>query len=119
MNLEERVKEHIKDLQRRIKADILADVGGRVRHAIFQQNCTLLTVLQLTFSGLVGTIQSLFSAKARKQKLPTAASLFAIIASVDRTTNNILSLLVGASVELSQCECDTLCIEVVDLPSFS
>lgn len=77
-------------------------------------------MLQLTFSGLVGTVRvrSLFSAKARKQKLPIAASLFANTASVDRTTNNILSLLVGASVELSQCECDTLCTEVVDVPSF-
>jgi hypothetical protein len=40
------------------------------------------------------------------------------IGSVDRTTNNILSILVGSSVELSQCECDALCTEVVDLSSF-
>ena len=36
MDLEESVKEHIKDLQQRIKANIIfADVSGRVRHAIF------------------------------------------------------------------------------------
>jgi len=38
-----------------------------------------------------------------------AESLFANGASVDRATNNVLSLLVGASVELSQCEC-ALCL---------
>jgi len=30
MNIELRAKEHIKDLQRHIKANILADVGGKV-----------------------------------------------------------------------------------------
>ena len=34
MILKERVKEHIKNLRRNIKANILEDVGGRVRHAI-------------------------------------------------------------------------------------
>jgi hypothetical protein len=34
MTLDERVKEHIKDLRRKIKANILEDFGGRVRHAI-------------------------------------------------------------------------------------
>lgn len=85
MLLEERVKEHLKDLQRNIKANILEDVGGK-----------------LSIAGLVGTIQSLFSAKAKKHKLSVAENLFANGASVDRTTNNVLSLLVGASVELSQ-----------------
>lgn len=37
MLLEERVKEHIKDLQRNIKANILEDVGGKVRHVISQR----------------------------------------------------------------------------------
>ena len=55
--------------------------------------------------GLVGTIQSLFSARAKKPKLSVAENLFANGASIDRTTNNVLSLLVGASVELSQCAC--------------
>lgn len=85
MVLEERVKEHIKDLKHHIRTNILEDVGGR-----------------LSIAGLVGTIQSLFTAKAKKQKLSVAESLFADGASVDRTTNNVLSLLVGASVELSQ-----------------
>ncbi|KAI9449938.1 linoleate diol synthase [Lactarius psammicola] len=85
MNLEARAKEHIKDLQHHIKANILADVGGK-----------------LSIAGLVGTLQSLFSAKGRKQKLSIAESLFEHGASADRTTNNVLSLLVGASVELSQ-----------------
>jgi len=85
MNLEGRVKEHIKDLQRHIKTNVLEDVGGR-----------------LSIAGLVGTIQSLFSAKVKKHKLSIAENLFANGASVERTTNNVLSLLVGASVELSQ-----------------
>ena len=34
MILDERVKEHIKDLQRNIKANILENVGDRVRHGI-------------------------------------------------------------------------------------
>ncbi|KAI0306151.1 linoleate diol synthase [Multifurca ochricompacta] len=85
MNLEAKVKEHIRDLQRHIKANILDDVGGK-----------------LSISGLVGSIQSLFSAKSRKQRLTVAENLFASGASADRTTNNVLSLLVGASVELSQ-----------------
>jgi len=44
----------------------------------------------------------LFTNKAKKQRLSVAESLFANGASVDRTTNNVLSLLIGASVELSQ-----------------
>jgi len=85
MKLEARVKDHIKDLQRHIKANILEDVGGR-----------------LSIAGLVGTIQSLFSAKAKKHKLSIAENLFANGGSIEQTTNNVLSLLVGASVELSQ-----------------
>ncbi|KAI0291817.1 linoleate diol synthase [Russula brevipes] len=84
MNLEARVKEHIRDLHRHIRGNILADVG------------------KLSIAGIVGTIQSLFSAKVKKQKLSVAESLFEDGASIDRTTNNVLSLLVGASVELSQ-----------------
>jgi len=85
MLLEEGVKGHIKDLQRKIKSNILEDVGGK-----------------LSIVGLVGTIQSLFSARAKKHKLSVAENLFANGASIDRTTNNVLSLLIGASVELSQ-----------------
>lgn len=88
MDLEARAKEHIKDLQCRIKAKILAKVGGK-----------------FSIAGLAGTIQSLFLAKASKQKLSRAESLFTeSSASADRITNNVLSLLVGASIELSQCE---------------
>jgi hypothetical protein len=106
INFEERVKEHIKDLQWRIKANIMKDVGGRVRHAIFQRGLSgLLTVSQFSLAGLVGTVQSFLFAKARKQNLSVAASLYASGISVDRATNNVLSLLIGASVELSQCEC--------------
>ncbi|KAI0260103.1 linoleate diol synthase [Gloeopeniophorella convolvens] len=86
MNLEASVKEHIKDLQRHIKTNILADVGGK-----------------LSIAGLVDTIQSIFSGgKSKKSKLSLAESLFAEGATIDRTTNNVLSVLVGASVELSQ-----------------
>ncbi|KAI9435341.1 linoleate diol synthase [Lactarius indigo] len=85
MNIEASAKENIKGLQRRIKANILADVGGK-----------------LSIAGLVGTIQSLFNSKAKKQRLSVAENLFENGASADRTTNNVLSLLVGASVELSQ-----------------
>ncbi|KAH9056259.1 linoleate diol synthase [Lactarius vividus] len=85
MNIEARAKENIKGLQRHIKANILADVGGK-----------------LSIAGLLGTIQSLFNSKIKKQKLSVAESLFENGATADRTTNNVLSLLVGASVELSQ-----------------
>ena len=105
MNLEASAKEHIKDLQRHIKANILADVGGKVsKHPSWRISYRAHTILQLSISGFVGTLQSLFSAKARKQKLSVAESLFENGATVDRTTNNVLSLLVGATVELSQCE---------------
>lgn len=87
MDLEERAKEHIKDLQSHIKANILAEVRGK-----------------LSIAGLAGTIQSLFLAKVRKQRLSLAESLFESGASADRMTNNVLPLLVGASIELSQCE---------------
>ena len=104
MNLEGRVREHIKDLQRHIKTNVLEDVGGRVRYSVSQQGFPgIHTVSQLSIAGLVGTIQSLFSAKVKKHKLSIAENLFANGASVERTTNNVLSLLVGASVELSQC----------------
>jgi hypothetical protein len=43
MNLEERVKEHIKDLKHHIRTNILEDVGGRVRHAISQQGSPAFT----------------------------------------------------------------------------
>ncbi|KAH8986848.1 linoleate diol synthase [Lactarius akahatsu] len=85
MNLEARAKEHVEDLQRHIKANILADVGGK-----------------LSIANLVGTIQSLFNMKAKRPRLSVAEGLFESGASADRTTNNVLSLLVGASVELSQ-----------------
>ncbi|KAH8997828.1 linoleate diol synthase [Lactarius hatsudake] len=85
MNLEARAKEHVEDLQRHIKANILADVGGK-----------------LSIANLVGTIQSLFNMRAKKPRLSVAEGLFESGASADRTTNNVLSLLVGASVELSQ-----------------
>lgn len=105
MNLEASAKEHIKDLQRHIKANILADVGGKVsKQPSWRISYRAHTILQLSISGFVGTLQSLFSAKARKQKLSVAESLFENGATVDRTTNNVLSLLVGATVELSQCE---------------
>lgn len=88
MDLEARAKEHIKDLQRHIKANILAKVGGK-----------------FSIAGLAGTIHSLFLAKASKQKPSLVESLFIESgASADRITNNVLSLLVGASIELSQCE---------------
>jgi linoleate 10R-lipoxygenase len=104
MNLEGKVKEHIKDLQRHIKTNILEDVGGRVRSSVSHQGFPdVHTVSQLSIAGLVGTIQSLFSPKVKKHKLSIAENLFANGASVERTTNNVLSLLVGASVELSQC----------------
>ncbi|KAH9986089.1 linoleate diol synthase [Russula compacta] len=88
MVIEERVKGHIKDLQR----------TSRPTSRFF---CVHIT-FQLSIAGLVGTIQSLFSAKPKKQKLSVAENLFADGASIDRTTNNVLSLLIGASVELSQ-----------------
>ncbi|KAH9973453.1 linoleate diol synthase [Lactifluus volemus] len=84
MNLEARVKEHIKDLQHRIKANLLLDAG------------------KLGISGLVESIQSLFVGKSIKEKFSLADSRYESGASIDRTTNNVLSLLVGASVELSQ-----------------
>ena len=58
--------------------------------------------LQPSIAGLVGTTQSSFSAR---EKLSVAENLIENGASIDRTTNNVLSLLVGASVELSQCAC--------------
>ncbi|KAN0138081.1 hypothetical protein V8E53_003970 [Lactarius tabidus] len=87
MNIEASAKEHIKSLQRRIRTKITIDVEGK-----------------LTIANLVGTLRSLFSAKEleRKQKLTLAESLFENGASIERTTNNVLSLLIGASVELSQ-----------------
>jgi linoleate 10R-lipoxygenase len=103
MNLEARVKEHIRDLHRHIRCNIIADVG-RVRYVTSSvQFLSTYTALQLSIAGIVGTIQSLFSAKAKKQKLSVAESLFEDGATIDRTTNNVLSLLIGASVELSQC----------------
>jgi len=59
---------------------------------------------QLSVASLVGTLQSSFCVKVKQQKLTVAERLFASGASVDQTTNNVLSLLVGASVELSQCQ---------------
>jgi hypothetical protein len=87
MDLEARAKEYIKGLQGHIKANILAEMGGKI-----------------SIAGLAGTIQSLFLAKARKQRPSLAASLFESGASADRMTNNVLSLFVGASIELSQCK---------------
>lgn len=37
MNLEERVKAHIKDLQRHIKTNILEDVGGKVIYSVLSK----------------------------------------------------------------------------------
>ncbi|KAH9972100.1 hypothetical protein BGW80DRAFT_1460029 [Lactifluus volemus] len=74
MNLEARVKEHIKDLQHHIKANLLLDAG------------------KLGISGLVESIQSLFVGKSIKEKFSLADSCHENGASIDRTTNNVLSL---------------------------
>ncbi|KAH9973470.1 putative linoleate diol synthase [Lactifluus volemus] len=84
MNLEARVKDHIKDLQHRIRTNVLLGVG------------------KFAISGFVESIQSLFSGKPKKEKFSLAESLHLNGASIEQTTNNVLSLLVGASVELSQ-----------------
>ena len=52
----------------------------------------------------MGLVHSLFHGKEKKHKLTVAETLVESGASVDRTTNNVLSLLIGASVELSQCK---------------
>ena len=105
MNIEARAKDHIKTLQRVIKTKITIDVEVKVSGNPFGTSLIVPTRLsQLTVESLVAIVRSLFSAKARKQKLTLAENLFKDGASIERTTNNVLSLLIGASVELSQCE---------------
>ena len=109
MNLEARVKEHVKDLQHRIKSNVLLDIGkvGDLA-SISTRFFGTYVLFQLTISGLVESIQSLFSGKSKKEKFSLAESLHANGANIERTTNNVLSLLVGASVELSQCQYATV-----------
>ena len=60
--------------------------------------------LQLSIASFVGTIQQLFSStKAKKStRVPFAHTLFERGGTVDEVTNNILALLIGTTVELSQ-----------------
>ncbi|THH10719.1 hypothetical protein EW146_g8291 [Bondarzewia mesenterica] len=87
MNLTEKVKEHVNELQHHIKAALVVNAGGR-----------------LSIASLVGSLQQLFSTTKQKKnaRLPFAQSLFERGATADEVTNNILALLVGSTVELAQ-----------------
>jgi hypothetical protein len=119
MNLEARVREHIKDLQCRIKANLLLDAGKVRDSAILTRSFRVHATFQLGISGLVESIQSLFVGKSIKEKFSLADSRYENGASIDRTTNNVLSLLVGASVELSQCQYATLLKSLLSLINYS
>ncbi|KAI0060754.1 linoleate diol synthase, partial [Artomyces pyxidatus] len=88
MKLEAQVKEHISELQHHIKSNLVVGAGGR-----------------LSVAGLVGSLQQLFSGTTKSKKsgrLPFADGLFERGAPADEVANNVLALLVGATVELSQ-----------------
>jgi hypothetical protein len=102
------VKEYIKDLQHRIKSNVLLDIG-KVGDLVSSMHFFGTYVpVQFTISGFVESIQSLLSGKPKKGTFSLAESLHASGASIDRTANNVLSLLIGASVELSQCQYATV-----------
>jgi hypothetical protein len=108
MNLEARVKDHIKDLQHRIRTNVLLGVGKVGDLASSTHFFGTYVLFQFAISGFVESIQSLFSGKPKKEKFSLAESLHLNGASIEQTTNNVLSLLVGASVELSQCQYATV-----------
>jgi hypothetical protein len=107
------VKEHIRDLQHRIKATVLLDAGKVRDLAFLTRSSRVHATFQLSIAGIVESIQSLFVGKSKKEKFTLADSLYANGASIDRTTNNVLSLLIGASVELSQCQYAAL-VKILD-----
>ena len=55
-------------------------------------------------AGIVNTIQSLFVGGKKKPGNAVAARLLSLSSDADSVTNNILALMVGATVELSQCK---------------
>ncbi|KAI0322769.1 linoleate diol synthase, partial [Amylostereum chailletii] len=81
LRLEQRVREHIRDLKRHIRTNLVA--GNRL--------------------SIVGTLQNLFNRSPKKARHPFAQSLFEQGGSVDAVTNNILAIMVGATAQLSQC----------------
>jgi len=99
MNLEQRVKVHIRDLQRHIKANVLADVGGKVRHATFQQGslvfmwrCSLLSRAWLTPSNRCSPQK-----RRNRGSLSRKASLRMVPPLIERRTTSYLSWLAHLS----------------------
>ncbi|KAA1469100.1 linoleate diol synthase, partial [Dentipellis sp. KUC8613] len=88
MHLEDRVKEHIKDLKFHIKATLVMNAGGR-----------------MSIAAWMGTLQNLFLSSKQKKayRAPFVETLFARGGTADEVANNILALLIGATVEFSQC----------------
>ncbi|VDB91968.1 unnamed protein product [Peniophora sp. CBMAI 1063] len=62
---------------------------------------------RMSMSGLVNSIQSMLGGK-KKSMNAVAARLLALGSDIDDVTNNILALMVGATVELSQCLVNTV-----------
>ncbi|EIM86629.1 linoleate diol synthase [Stereum hirsutum FP-91666 SS1] len=87
MMLEERVKKYVDELHRSIKEHVVFHAGGGLS----------------LVEGVAESIQHLFSgSKTKKKTLPLAEKLFEQGRSADEVANNILALMVGATVELSQ-----------------
>ncbi|KZV63573.1 linoleate diol synthase [Peniophora sp. CONT] len=58
---------------------------------------------RMSVSGLVNSLQSMLIGGKKKSMNAVAARLLTLGSSTDDVTNNILALMVGATVELSQC----------------
>ncbi|KAI0059711.1 linoleate diol synthase [Artomyces pyxidatus] len=85
MRLEAQVKEHVSQLQDHIKSNLPLSARGR-----------------LSVAGVVSFLQQLFSGVADPRKSAFTESIADRGASADEVANNVLSVLVGATVELSQ-----------------
>ncbi|TFY76746.1 hypothetical protein EWM64_g7266 [Hericium alpestre] len=87
MNMQDRVKSHVSELKRHIKTTLITNAGGR-----------------MSLAAIVGSLHQLFATQKKKPyRAPLVESLFERGGTADDVTNNVLALLIGATVELSQC----------------
>ncbi|KAI0059735.1 linoleate diol synthase [Artomyces pyxidatus] len=85
MNLEIRVTDHVRQLQRDIKSDL-----------------TISSSSGLSIAGLVGFVQQLYSGEMKDGRPSFAKPIIERKATLEEVSNSLLALMVGATVELSQ-----------------
>lgn len=103
MKSQQRAKKYVDELKHLIHSTVHAS-GIQVGFTVTgHQGCSQ-QILQLLVSGIMGVLRTLLNGGKERPTNNIVAHLFELGSSTDEITNAILALVVGATVELSQCE---------------